>query len=269
LLGYELYIQRARRLEARGLATPGLRALRGAGWEEAMRAWRVVQPTFFRFLYIVGSLNLATIEADQKQRRTFRGMLQNQFLRHRPEVLRDRLSNTTGAPVQMTGRSFWFEPRSLLHPSAEYYSGGYLQTILNVIYVVTAICMVPAIAACVLLWMKGSALEASALTATAVVAATFTINRFRLTNARRKLLESGLLSIHSSSIVWQVAMTCHFRALDSLTAGPEGAISSYAGYSKALSTLAVDAAESVADIYRWLANNRQTEKVLSKEPLPA
>src|SRR5882672_2665633 len=50
-LGYELHLSRTRRIEQAGLPSKWEPRMRQIDWEEALRAWRVVQPTLFRMIY--------------------------------------------------------------------------------------------------------------------------------------------------------------------------------------------------------------------------
>jgi len=202
LLGFELHLQRTNRLVA-SPKSDWKRTMRILGWEEAMRAWRIVQPTMFQFLYITG--NIVEKEDGSKVKQAIY-WLGGQFWRRKPDQLRECLRISNSEVLNLIKKQVWFEPRSFLPQTAAYYAGGYLQTMLNVIYVVTAVCFLPVFYATYQVSQNDNGVFATCIVAAVAFFTLFTFNRYRLTFYRRRLLEEGLLSIHSCAIMWQVTV---------------------------------------------------------------
>lgn len=177
LCGYELHLQRTMRIPSGSVG--GWQAhMREVGWEEAMRAWRVVQATLFERLYGKHAW--------------------------RPEHLT--------AEDHSTNSSRWFEPITRVGSGATYHAGSYLKTSFYVMYVVMWLSVLPPIIAVVQLALSGEAYQAYGSAMACAAGFVLFVCRVRWIEGRRRLLEDGLLSVHSCSIVWQAAIVAHFRA---------------------------------------------------------
>ncbi len=112
LLGYELHLERTRRYSNWPSQMTDL------GWEEAMRAWRIVSATLFEHIYAARHTGPG---APSCQRRVdqFTGGFRREQVRLRPPSTRQehtegpsQQEGTESTPVTRPGQ--WFEPLSLL-----------------------------------------------------------------------------------------------------------------------------------------------------------
>ncbi len=225
--GYELHLSRTR--------DPGFdvqsgwsASMREVGWEEAMRAWRVVQATVFAQLYEIHKYSPNRVKKEH--------------LDHKER---------------------WFELATLLPDGSEYYAGSYLGTIHRFLHTVAILCLLPFLMMVVqygFRWRSESRgpgdLALFYLAISWFVGFTiYTVIRIRRNRARRIILEKGLLSIHSSAIMWQAVVLAHFRARQKAggTAGP------YENYTKALGEEAGHLKERVFQIHKWIMDPDSVE----------
>jgi hypothetical protein len=252
LLGYELHLQRTRSLSKdRAYWRPHWRHI---GWEEAMRAWRVVSTTIMD--------NLCNVPPKSKsgQAAWKRQIWKRLIWRFYPDDVRksinvrDSCGKNFKVNIPSAGR--WFEPSSLVPEGASYFAGGYLQTMLNGIYVIVflsyvGLCTTPF----VMFWktpqsQQPNRMQIGLVVGLAVITGVFAFLRIVQVNARRRTLESGLLSIHSCAILWQAAVAAHFKAVAS-TAGDD-ASAPLAGYTHCLGREAVDYLPHLAHLNKVL-----------------
>jgi len=176
--GYELYLERVRRLRD----SPGWKkSYREVGWEEAVRAWRTVQPTIFRYYYHWGDNTRNSLKAEHAK------------LRYP-----------------------WFEPAKLHALGSVYYAGSYLRTMLSILFMIVALGLTSMAAMVVQLVVGNSLVQAAAVAVAVVVVTVIVIAKIRQLSQRRRLLEGGILCIHSCAIMWQLVVVAHHRALTSL-----------------------------------------------------
>lgn len=188
------------------------------GWEQAMRAWRVVQPTVFRSLF--GSFC------------------------HVFDVRRSIRSKHTKA---------WYEPETLFAPPTDtdtrpvYRPGTYLRMCLIITMILCAFCLVPVFYATS---KAGDVRMFWVGTATAFGATGLIIWRCFSLWKRVRTLERGFGSIHSCAILWQAVVVAHYRARHNALLESNG--TSLRGYTKHLSIQAVDLADNIHDIHEWV-----------------
>jgi hypothetical protein len=186
--------------------------MRQVGWEEAMRAWRVVQPTIFKYVY-----------------NTFRLL---------PNTLKRQHYNQ---------KYLWFDPDKLSAPNASYYAGSYLSVINTILHSLALLSSIPLFfmifqldAENILPWRTGILFPITILVAIGY--------RFARDYARVKILESGLLSIHSCSIMWQAVIVAHYRALNNSN--------ELRHYTENLSEQAKDLRENIFNIHEWVRESK-------------
>lgn len=205
--GYELFLYRVR---TSGGHDEGRwhQEYRSIEWEAAMRAWRVVQASLYEAIYRPG--NYLTIDR-----------LKSQF--------------------DMSKKAFWFCQSSLSKQNgAKFHAGSYLSR-MHAMLLLVAVASVAILWATVLavifrpfgltektpagatmLHQMGLPVPSTASLNVAVlvlclavaIAATIVFYvRFKAENAKRLIMEDGILSIHASSIVWQAVVVAHFSTL--------------------------------------------------------
>jgi hypothetical protein len=208
-LGYELHLARTREIPER-FRGRWLDKYKDIRWEEAMRAWRVVQSTLFERI------------------------LHKEWL-FRPWVYRNGFDPEYDPA--------WYSQKSMLAYSkwATWHPGTYLKVMQFILVSVATIALAilaftpalilsrPAPGKLDLPGIVQNALTALHLSMSpdvqkwlgvaitglvAVIALAVTVDRFNKDRVRRRMLEDGLLSIHSCAIVWQAVTIAHFEAVD-------------------------------------------------------
>lgn len=218
--GYELHLSRTRNLPD----SPGngwQSAMREIGWEEAMRAWRVVQATVFEHLYYT-----------------------HEFL---PNFLRWK---------HRTIEYQWFDPERSVVRHSSYHAGSYLSAMNTILYSLALLATIPLYfmtyqlhTSNLIPWEWGGLMPA--------LATLFVLFRYLKDTARRRILETGLLSIHSSALMWQAVVLAHYRALEDAHSDSHAGHKYYTTY---LSKHAKDLAEHIFDIHDWIQGSQETQK---------
>ena len=222
MYGYELHLFRTRQLpDSKGNGWKS--EMRLIGWEEAMRAWRIVQVTVFRALY--------------ETRRFFPKRLKKE-VRSQPEAYK------------------WFAIEKLVEPEAEYHPGTYLETINRIMFSLALLSCFP------LFFMSYQFAEVQKVHlcdtplimwyVLPVLSVLVILYFFMRERARRKILESELLSIHSCAIVWQAVIVAHYRAL--------GNSQWFMNYTQNLVQEANSLVEHIYDIHKWVYDQIDIEQ---------
>jgi hypothetical protein len=215
--GFELFIDRLTRLtpDVAGRVTEASLEI---GWEEAMRAWRIVQASTFRHLYF------------------HRGPLPNL----KSSFNRTKTARASGA---------WWDVRSLVGEHATYHAGSYLSAMLFLLYLFLFASWLPL--ASVALAAHNDPThqlhDVSGYIICGVVSFVLlcSLNVWFI-ERRRIILESELLSIHSSAIMWEAVVVAHHRALAEVRAHH------FNGYTRALALQTESLLKDLADVHAWL-----------------
>jgi hypothetical protein len=243
ILGYELHLARTLNVPDR-FKGRWKEEYRNIKWEEAMRAWRIIQPSLYDKIYVGGRLFV-------------------------PARYKSGFTPSKHNPL-------WFCQKSLLgdNKNATWYPGTYLQVIQRILYAIAGIALIimslapffvlakeryPVgymshewVNALISLGIAGegglrnlyllchSLIPGVGSIATSpypvsptvewhavwhfimfmftvvalLVAIVFTFSRFRVDVQRRGAMEDGLLSIHSCAIVWQAVVIAHYEAVE-------------------------------------------------------
>ena len=248
LLGYELHLQRTAHYRERD----GWHSLmRRVGWEEAMRAWRIVQPTLYERIYrptgrVGKRLWIISIRpADQEM----------------PSV-----------SPQAGSYSQWFDQYKFLSTfkHVRYSSGGYLRSLMIIFFMsLGTLCLLP-ISSVMLLWaeyLNIYKVEASPssylwfdIFMTVLVLSVCLLIALRCINIRSRIriLEDGLLSIHSCAIVWEATILAHISSLQKLGFFSDNEVSSRSmhGYTGFLADEAKKISEKCLSIHDWIRDSR-------------
>jgi hypothetical protein len=195
--GYELHLERVRQLrETRSWK----HAYRKIGWEEAVRAWRTVQPTIFRYYYYWGTNRSNSLRKEH-------------------------------AALKYS----WFLPKALHEEGTVYFAGSYLRTMFSILYMIVGLGLLSMVAMVTQFLLDDAwqmAVIGAMLTAAIFVVA---LVKVRQLSQRRRLLEGEILCIHSCAIMWQLVVVAHFRALATLEGYDGTQLDSFQGYTRALS----------------------------------
>ncbi len=269
LLAYELHLQRTSHdIDI----DPCHQMMKIVGWEEAMRAWRVVEPNIWRTIYWpIGRI-----------RRKFR-----------------RITIWPGnmEKIAKSSSKFWFDQiKSFDEHGVNYSAGGYLETISTIFASAILACLTLSYIAVSQLWfylfyslpegmtgllppdymvsvperMKGLLpsdyrvfLSINIIvTASLFVVTTLSIARWRNIKSRITVLETGLSSIHSGGILWEAIILAHLRALQDrgfFDITNDSGLSMH-GYTRNIAKYAQEIADQCFDIHRWIEESRKTLK---------
>ncbi len=218
--GYELHLQRSLHMTDR----PGgwQQRMREIGWEEAVRAWRVVQATQFRYLY-----------------HTMPMWPNNRKKKPKPDL--------------KIGEYEWFVPAKLVG-EGKYHAGSYLKSMLAVFYLMIILACSSSIAMIFQLWFKYPENHGILLLTILFELIILVIIVLRIigNNRRRKILEEEILSIHSCGIMWQAVVIAHFRAIAALALSNSDGNGNLKNYTHELAKQAVDLRENIFRIHAWI-----------------
>jgi hypothetical protein len=227
-LGYELHLFRTRSVpeSLQGRWNPDMRWM---GWEEGLRAWRVVQTTIFANVYI--------------------------HSRFWPNFVKPGFQN----------KAVWWCQKSMIRQvkGVHYHPGMYLKTMLLLLHILAWFSWLVVFAMVIRAETKygaGAQLNLSIFACVALFVVV--LLRTIMDTNRRDILEDGLLSIHSCAIVWQVVAIAHYTAKEKATKlGPmeheskkvDG--SGFEGYSVHLANQAKEVSQELDNIYRWIGRS--------------
>ncbi|MDJ0712395.1 MAG: hypothetical protein QNJ14_18555 [Woeseiaceae bacterium] len=230
IYGFELHLARMNSITENASGVPKEK-LTNISWEEAMRAWRIVQPTIFAALY------------DVKEVKSIR--VSGAIPRLKPEY--------------RNKRNQWFRVDSLIDEDCTYHSGSYLRTIFSIMMIIIALCILSIIYMPIQVLISDSSPYYSMSVFTVLVSLFLIyVAQQRLTQMRerRRLLEDEIHSIHSCGIAWHFVIVAHYRALNDLADNnSDFIVRELKGYSAALSKHAkslVPHLKQDQSIYDWL-----------------
>lgn len=250
LTGYQLHLERVRRFSVSGV--PGWNnRMRDIGWEEALRAWRIVQTTAFEYLFVYGDISATPgtwVEIKRKWRRVLEPLL---FWR--VDKLRKNLIDSSNTKVP-TPTERWFETRSHLEVGMAYYHGGYLKTMLSVLKASTYLSLLFIVSTPVRLHLADRTSESCVTAILAFLVTYYAFGRLYRIASRRYLIEDSFLSINACAVLWQVTICAHFATIAKLRRQSEHEkFLNYYNYSRTLGQEAIVFANHIFDIYKWHA----------------
>ena len=228
-LGYELHINRIKNFPEK--AKDGWQGyMVRIGWQEAMRAWRVVQPTIFNHLY-------------EKSR----------CWNFKPKTLKKEYSSQE--------KHKWYLPESIISKGAKYKSGSYFHRIFILLTVIACVFLglqgIMCYQVCTSPDVKATLfVKIFSIIFTLIICALL-INRYLNIKRSKENLEYELLSIHSCAILWQAVVVAHYRATEKCRKQRGGTLKNYTFY---LSEDANILKEFIFDIHQWIENPARFEK---------
>lgn len=272
LLGYELHLQRMHHYVAMGALHPTMLFV---GWEEAMRAWRIVQSTVFSAIYtpwFSGGSPWITWLTWRLIPIVYRKDVSREIdrLAEIAQKQVDEKNEAIETPEQSTWYGIWFSPRlsiermprlrqtanndeaATVELRAYYRSGGYIKSQVLLFYTLIAICIAFAIYT---LWAAAFPVWPTVLFSLLVVLlALRTINLA----TRIRILEDGVHSIHACAILWEATVLAHFIALNSrFPSSPRtDANVSIHGYTVMLGREAAKIAKETMRLHHWIEATR-------------
>jgi hypothetical protein len=269
-LGYELHLQRSRRLREEPFGWH--HRYRLIGWEEAMRAWRIIQATIFARLCreTTWLRGLGTYRPRYRPETVHKNGKYCWY--HVPTLVDEAAAVYEGTPTAETSYAegpvrgvsrlfaWWTSPTNA--PIARYHPGNYVAKMLSLVHWMMLVCLAPQ-AWALIAFARQPALELYATIALLAVSGAAIALWWARDVVRLDQLERGVLSIHSCAVVWQAVVTAHYRAL--LARGrarydSSAPITASNGYTFQVARQAAFLAERVLDIQRWCDGMRDERK---------
>lgn len=210
-------------------------------WEEAMRAWRIVQATVFHNVYRISPL----------------------------------LPNKVKIQCNKDGSPMWFEPKKISSKEkAYYYPGSYLRNMQLILFFISLFALFPPLYMSILMYLKNDFIRLKIIIIPTIIVMLYYCWRIWRLNARRKILEEGLLSIHSSAILWEAVVIAYNLAIAQSHLQTEKLNKENGGSCKThplqyfasyLAKIASDLAESICNIYQWIEVKRKELEHIQQE----
>jgi hypothetical protein len=302
LLGYELHLQRTAHYISRDSCHE---IIESVGWEEAMRAWRIVQPTLWQTIYqpVVHEAKfsfvpqwpirlyalLDTLTAKVLKRLVAFIVDREQFDRWyyviaiRKDIERsiDEQLRKDDAEQDKDGYvGYWFDQARAFNRLKDrenlelsYNPGGYLGTMMFLFMLVIATCFILLYVSLAQAWAQFATIvhqqEPAFISKTGIAMLDLLATIFVLggsfavaaalknINSRVRILESGLLSIHSCAILWEAIVLAHLRSLENLHFFNEDyPTKTMHGYTNAIAHRADEISKHAVKIHKWIDDVR-------------
>jgi len=243
--GYELHLYRRSRLNE-SQEGGWKNHMRNIGWEEALYAWRVVQPVIYEHLYKKYPWVRSTRKTDHYK----------------------------------SANPKWFVPAILAGAEQRpaYYAGSYHD---KIDFVLHSFAIITALALPYMCWQLFNELTFQgpfvleqyfqlllfgiAILVTVGTAAVITVRILRV-RAKRRILQDELLSINSCAILWLAVVVAHFRALEAIGAAPnDWKLKSYENYTLRLAEQARVLRDHMPHIYDWVNQAPSRQVILPRD----
>ncbi|GEM_PF-3561664 len=226
--GFQLYLEQLGRLNSQ-VHNKRKEFMFNTGWEEAMLAWRIVQATTYENIYITGFWKIANLN-----------------------------ENRPGCKYR------WFEPKKMLAEKASWHAGSYLVNMFIVLHIVAFLSLAPLIITAIEMYFKEKYIVMTIAIMIILITLYFAILRVRMTVIRRRILEDGLLSIYSCSIMWHAVIVAYYRAMLAIGYDKDKNVDNYQDVMCLMSICAVDLNNDIGNIYSWIEedDNAYVERVL-------
>ncbi len=262
--GYELHLYRTRHL--RDSKGNGWRhEMRAIGWEEAMRAWRVVQATCFDAVHeeevLPPLLNRGAWKKAFENSVSLLSALQSRIFATKEKD--EFWGEITLTPYASNMHYKWFQNETLISKRTIIHTGTYLRTMLGILNLVSALALIPLYIMsiqCMYRYWIGLSKWYLLFAVFSIMYSFFmtgiVYSRAIRSVSRREIMETGFLSIHSCAVMWQAVVVAHYRALERLapnaTDWQQDGISSYSHYTEQLSYQAENLRANLNAIHHWV-----------------
>lgn len=185
--GYQLHLER---LDS---GSP----IKNVGWEEALRAWRIVQATVFESIYTTPKPTSDNFIMRCKSKWPFSDF---SLLFYQKKELKPQNDN----------EFYWFlQAERAQNAGASYHAGSYMERMFNFLgllqlFTLPLTCMMICVNPELVRFFSG-------LTATTILYFTIRMNHNAI-KRRREILENEMLSIHSCALMWKAVVIAHLWA---------------------------------------------------------
>lgn len=247
--------------------------MRQIGWEEAMRAWRIVQVGLFDRVYHTPNNNWFS-----RRKRLNRVAILKHLYPKNYAYQSDAILKSDDGPKTEGGYN-WYLPARLVEAkcdslpnlegghSIHYHAGSYLHTMLTIIHFLAVLVFCLLLRILMQEWFDlqfwktiwaGNDLMVLGIVGCKICfiigVSVFLFGKILWIHPRRiKILEEGLLSIHSCAVVWQAVIVAHFRALQSQK--KNGVDQYFRGSTGALAEQAHGLVKDYKSVHNWIDGN--------------
>lgn len=248
IFGYELNLYRTRKMADSDLPGGWRKSMNDIGWEEAIKAWRVIVSHIYPAIYRTS------------------GFRKNQLL-----------------AAFENQKDLWFSIDSKMKNQSvnKFYVGDFLSNMFRLLYGVIVLSVVPVLITGQVrignIWKELHLPNPNVLKVAGdlliLLIIVIALGRFAYKimhhHNRKKIVEDGMFSIHACAILWQAVLAAHHRALQKIADGKKNYLenNNLYGYIAALSEEGLSLARSanLLGIHKWTlgsipepTNGRQT-----------
>jgi hypothetical protein len=226
--GFELYLHR---MMAHSSEFKNLNNCLNIGWEEAMRAWRIVQASIYNSIYKTDCI--LGIGKDKPI---------DQNIEYKWYKVNDSLSKNKFNES---------ENKNIV----QYYSGSYLREMHKILHLVAYLGLLPILYASYQFADLNDDLTWLIFWLISLFGFVIIKHKINHNNRRREILEDGLLSIHSCSIVWEAVVIAHLKAKEEVqNTGECQNCHPLTNYSSVLGEWAGGICSNISNIHAWALN---------------
>ena len=260
--GYELHLGRIAQLKLNNSQKKKnpKRDIREIRWEEAFRAWRIVQTNVFKSIYktpdstIIANIPVLNwvnhlwpflYKLTKKSKKLIDGYLCKIKYSEKEERWFEKCNEYPWFMVNV----LTLNKKNSNKLTSSYHAGTYLKNILGILLLMQYLLLSPIVLLIVQKYSENHRFPMGWSIALAVFFILILLRHIRI-NRRREILENELLSIHSCSIMWHAVVIAHYLALDKTNGN-------YEHYSEYLTEIALDLAspKNVFSIHKWIKKN--------------
>lgn len=259
--GYELHLARLNFLmktTSSEMQKQLITELKEIRWEEAVKAWRVVQTKIFKTIYKTpDATEINDIPVLKWWNKIRTGLYRWNSVAK--ELIDDFKECKENNPNRITGKYEngeypWFMPKLLTatkngeNEQETYHSGMYLENMMSILLLMQYLLLSPI---GILIYWKFSKSDISLtfwllLGLFVLLSAVIFLRQIRI-HRRRDILENELLSIHSCGIMWHAVVLAHHLAFNE-TNGLEH-------YTERLIKIAKEMSLNIGKIHQWISDN--------------
>jgi hypothetical protein len=266
--GYQLYLEQSKITNFKLVNQKIHNDMKNIGWEESLRAWRIVQPAIFQEIYTTLENKKSALFLKDIPLLNLIASVRPDLYRPREQtrrVIQDLEENKTNKQNICLTEYLWFMPYKLTQiPSKtlnslipNYHAGTYLRDMIRILTIMQFFLMLPM--GVYLYFMYSSSLNhvpdneisnqlLSIPFLLIILATTLTlvICRALQTRRRREILENEFHSIHSCAITWHLVLLVHYRAVQ------ETKDTYYCQYVEKVMEITKSLTESIFSIDQWI-----------------
>ncbi len=230
--GFELYIHR---MMEHSIESENINKCLNVGWEEAMRAWRIVQASIYNSIHKTNCIL---------------GIGKDKSIDQNIHYKWYKISNS------LSGNNFnEFKKENIV----QYYSGSYLREMHKILHLVVYLGLLPVFCAFLQFFYFREFITGLIFLFIFLFGFMYFQHKINHNNRRRKILEDGLLSIHSCSIVWEAVVIAHLKAKEEIkkNAGQHTTCHPLKNYSSVLGEWAGGICSDIDNIHTWVLNPKK------------